>query len=51
MLYYDWIDISEEINLAKSSCNEECMIFHYWFFNHGLKYQDFICNVCHILLI
>ena len=22
---------------------------HYWFFNHGFKFQDSICNVCHDL--
>ena len=25
------------------------MICHYWFFNHGLKFQDSACNVCHDL--
>ena len=29
MLYYDRIDISEEIDLAKSSNSKECMICHY----------------------
>ena len=27
------------------------MICHYWFFNHGLKFQDYICNGCHDLTI
>ena len=35
--------ISEEIDLAKSSSNKECMIWHYWFFNHGFKFQDYVC--------
>ena len=25
------------------------MICHYLFFNHGLKFQDSVCNVCHDL--
>ena len=25
------------------------MIFHYWFFNHGFKFQDSVCNGCHQL--
>ena len=25
------------------------MICRYWFFNHGLKFQDFVCNGCHNL--
>ena len=27
------------------------MICHYWFFNHGFKFQDFVCNGCHVLTI
>ena len=40
MLYYDEIDMSEEIDLAKSNKSTECMICHYCFFNHGFKFQD-----------
>ena len=29
MLYYDKIDISEGIDLAKSNNSKECMICHY----------------------
>ena len=25
------------------------MICHYWFFNHGFKFQDSVCNGCHDL--
>ena len=46
MLYYDRIDISEGIDLAKSKNSKQCMIFHYWFFNHGFKFQDYVCYVC-----
>ena len=49
MLYYDRIDISEGIDLAKSNKSKECMICHYWFFNHGFKFQDFVCNAWHDL--
>ena len=49
MLYYDRIDINEGIDLAKNNNNKECMICHYWFFNHGFKFQDFVCNGCHNL--
>ena len=23
------------------------MVTHYWFFKHGFKFQEFICNGCH----
>ena len=41
MLYYDKIDVSEGIVLAKSNSSKECMICHSWFFNHGFKFQDY----------
>ena len=25
------------------------MIYHYWFFNHGFQFQDYVCNGCHDL--
>ena len=25
------------------------MICHYWFFNHGFKFEDTVCNGCHNL--
>ena len=49
MLYYDRIDISEGIDPTKSNKSKECMICHYWFFNHGFKFQDYVCNCCHDL--
>ena len=49
MLYYDRIDISEGIELAKSNNSKECMICNYWFFNHGFKFQDYVCNGYHDL--
>ena len=51
MLYYSRINISEGINVTKSSNSKECMICHYCFFNHGFKFQDSICNGCHGLTI
>ena len=49
MLYYDRIDISKGIDIAKSNNNKECMICHYWFSNHGFKFQDYVWNGCHDL--
>ena len=48
-MYYDRIDVCEGIDLAKSNNSKECMICHYWFFNHEFKYQDYVCNGCHDL--
>ena len=49
MLYYDRIDISEEIDPTKSNKSKECIICHYQFFNHGFKFQDSVCSGCHDL--
>ena len=51
MLYFDRIDISEGTDLAKSTSSKECIIFHYWFFNHEVKFQDSVCNGCYDLRI
>ena len=49
MLYYDRIDIVKGINLAKAKNSKKCMICYYCFFNHGFKFQDYVCNGCHYL--
>ena len=51
MLYYERIDLSKEIEVAKSNDCKECLICHYWFFNHGFKFQNSVCNGCHDLTI
>ena len=51
MLYYDRINISAGIDLAKSNNSKECMICHYWFFNYGFKFQDSVHNGCHDLTV
>ena len=45
-MHYDRIDISEEIDPAKSNDSKECMIYHYWLFHHEFKFQDYVCNDC-----
>ena len=52
MLYYDRIDISEGIDVTKTSESKECDICHYWYFLHkGFKFQPNVCNGCHDLLM
>ena len=34
MLYYDRTDTSEGIDLANNENSKQCMICHYWFYNH-----------------
>ena len=50
MLYYDRIDISKGIDLAKSNNSKGCIICHFSIFNHGFEIQDIVCNSCHDLI-
>ena len=49
MLYFKRVKISEGNNPTKSNRSKECMICHYWLFNHGFKFQDYVCIGCHDL--
>ena len=41
MLYYDRLDVSEGINVNKTSASKECHICHYWcFLNYGLSFNQ-----------
>ena len=46
-LNYDRINWSEGIHPAKSNNSKECMVCHYWFFNHEFKFRNSVCNDCH----
>ena len=51
MLGYDKIDISEGIDVNKTSLSKECDIYHYWYFkNIGFKHEPHLCNGCHDLM-
>ena len=51
MLEYDRIDISEGIDINKTSSSKECDIFHYWYFEDmGSKYEPYLCNGWHDLM-
>ena len=50
MLYYDKIDVSEGIDVNKTSASKECDVHHYWYFlNYSFKFQLNVCNRCHDL--
>ena len=52
MLYYDRIDVSEEIGVNKTSESKECDVCHYWYFlNFSFKFQPNVYNSCHDLLM
>ena len=52
MLYYDRIDVSEGIDVNKTSASKECDVCHHWYFlNYGFKFQPNVCNRFHDLLM
>ena len=51
MVQYHKINVSEGIDIYKTSASQECLLCHYWFFKDiGFKFHDHICNKCHDLL-
>ena len=49
MLYYDRVDISEGTDPTKINKSKDCLICHYWFLNHGFKFQAHVFNGCYDL--
>ena len=51
MLYYDRNDVSEGVDVNKTSELKECDVCHYWYFlDKGFKFQPHVCNGCHNVL-
>ena len=51
MLRYQKINVSEGIDVNKTSESKECELCHYWFFKDvGLKFGEHVCKGCHDLL-
>ena len=51
MLQYQKIDVSEGIDVNKTSASKECELCHYCFFKDiGFKFEEHVCNRCHDLL-
>ena len=51
MRVYDRIDISEGIDINKTSASKECDVYHYWYFlDKSFNYEPYLCNGCHDLI-
>ena len=51
MLQYEKIDVSEGIDVYRTSASKECELCQYWFFKDvGFKFKEHICNGCNDLL-
>ena len=51
MLEHGRIDVSEGMDVNKTSASKQCDICHYWYFKDiGFKYKKYLCNDCHDLM-
>ena len=51
MLEYDRINISEGIDINKTSASKNYDICHYWYFKDiGFKYELYLCHGFHDLM-
>ena len=51
MLYFDRIDVSEGIDVNKTSASKESDFCHYCYLvNYNFKFQPIVCNRCHDLI-
>ena len=52
MLFYDRTDVSEGVDVNKTSASKEWDVCHYWYFlNFSFKFQPNVYNKCHDLLM
>ena len=54
MLRYRKIDVSEGIDVNKTSVSKECELCHYWFFKDIgfiFKFKEYVSNKCHDLFV
>ena len=51
MMQYNKIDISDRIDVNKTSASKKCGLCHYWLFKDiGFEFEEHVCNECHDLL-
>ena len=51
MLRYQKIDVSEGIDINKTSASKECEVCHYWFFKDiGFESEEHVFSQCHHVL-
>ena len=49
---YEKIDVSEGVDVSKTSLSKEFMHYHFWYFKDvGFKFESHVCNGCHNVLM
>ena len=51
-MQYEKNDVSEEIDINKTSLSKEWILCHYWYFKDiGFKFEPHVCNKCNDVLM
>ena len=51
MVRHQKFNVSERIDINKTSAPKECELCHYWFFTDtGFKFEEHFCNIWYDLL-
>ena len=46
------VNVSEGIDITKTSASKECMLYHYWYFKDtGFKFELHVDSKCHDVLV
>ena len=52
MLYFNRINVSEGVNIKKTSTSKECIVCYCWqFLDKEFKFQLNVCNACYDVLM
>ena len=47
IISYERIEKTDNIDFNKTKESKESVIYHYFYFSDGFKYQPYVCNGCH----
>ena len=51
MIYCSKTGLTEGVNLTRRKSSKECIVCHYWYFNHRFKFKKPVCNGYHDLIM
>ena len=47
----DRTDVSERIDINKTSASKECMFCHFWYFKDGFRIESHVYDICQNILM
>ena len=46
-IFYNRIDLGGGTNVTDGNNSKECVLYHYWYFNHGFKFRNSVFHSRH----